>query len=102
MPALCSYFKGLCEQPAYVVFNGAEGSMTENARLVADQASGKWWRAVVMQAAARLRLGAAQLHQRGMGAAQSRDSGRARGRGPVLPASAGHALNTRAPCRTTS
>ncbi|PRW57688.1 Copper-containing nitrite reductase [Chlorella sorokiniana] len=31
------YFKGLCEQPAYVVFNGAEGSMTEKAPLVADQ-----------------------------------------------------------------
>ena len=33
----CSYFKGLCEQPAYVVFNGAEGAMTEMAPLVADQ-----------------------------------------------------------------
>lgn len=48
--------------------------MTEKAPLVADQASGKWWRAVLtqarVQAAARLRLGAAQLHNGGMGAAQ--------------------------------
>lgn len=35
-----SYYKALCEQPAYVVFNGSEGSMTEKAPLVADQVGG--------------------------------------------------------------